>query len=380
MILVTLIEEEVINFFKNKINIITLFIFPIILIYIMGTTLNGLMGLDGNIFRDKTIYYKINNCDEKQFRDFYDFIIEFETSTKVNFVKVNKTEEAINNVNQNKAISFIYINGYDYKYFRNEKEEKYESKIFRNIFEQYYKKLYLLNNIKKNNPSGLNKIINNEVSISIISENISLKEVDSFTYYTFAQLVLIIFYISTIISSSMYEKRNLYKMTILKHSSINKFNILISKVVLGMIIGILQIAIVYLGSTKFFNVSWGENLSIILAVLVSFIIFSSMLGVSVAMIFSNQKTTAIINNALILVMGFLGGSYVPIYLIQSDKITSFLSIFSPIYWMNISLISLIHSDSSTYYINCIGIFLALSILLLLIVLAMPKREVGGSFD
>lgn len=380
MILLTLIEKEVIRFFRNKINIITLFIFPLVLIYIMGGTLDGFMGLDGNIFRDKTIYYKINNCDEKQLRTFYDFIIEFETNTKVNFVQVNKAEDAINHVNENKAISFIYINGYDYKYFRNEKEEKTESKIFRNIFEQYYKKLYLLNNMRKNNPSDLNKIINSEVSISIISENISLKEVDSFTYYTFAQLVLIIFYISTIISSSMYQKRNLYKMTILKHSSINKFNILISKIVLGMIIGILQIAIVYFGSTKFFNVSWGENLFIILAVLISFIIFTSMLGVSVAMIFSNQKTTAIINNALILVMGFLGGSYVPIYLIQSDKITSFLSIFSPIYWMNISLISLIYSADSTYYINSIGISIVLSMFLLVIVSIIVKTKVGGSLD
>ena len=379
MILLTLIKKEVIRFFRKKIYIIAMFIFPIVLIYIMGSALDGLMAMDRNIFKDKTIYYEINNCDENQIRTFYKFIIEFEKNTNVNFVQVNKSEGVINHVNENKVISFIYINGDDYKYFRNKKKESSESKIFRNIFEQYYKKLYLLKNIEKNNSKDLEKIINNEISISLVSENIAQEEVNSFTYYTFTGLVLIILYISTITSASMYEEKSLHIMAKLKAYRVNTFNILISKIVLGVIIGILQIATVYLFSTKFLNVNWGGNLYIIFAVLILFIIFSSLFGIFISMVFSNQKTVTIISNTLIIVMGFLGGSYVPIGLVESSKATSFLSSFSPTYWMNISLISLTYGVDSTYYITSIGISLVLSVLLLVIGLIIAKRKVGGSF-
>ena len=39
------------------------------------------------------------------------------------------------------------------------------------------------------------------------------------------------------------------------------------------------------------------------------------------MIFHNQKTAYTVNNILIIIMGFLGGSYVPICLVKSSKIT-----------------------------------------------------------
>ena len=63
MVLFALIKKEITQFFRNKTDVLTMFVFPIILIVVMGTALNGLMNVDKNIFKDKTVYYKVEKLD-----------------------------------------------------------------------------------------------------------------------------------------------------------------------------------------------------------------------------------------------------------------------------------------------------------------------------
>ena len=95
MILLTLIKKEIIQFFRNKTDVITMLIFPVILIFVMGKSLNGLMSMDKNIFSGKTIYYNIENDGGKNnnVQVFYDFITEFISinlyASKINFILNN---------------------------------------------------------------------------------------------------------------------------------------------------------------------------------------------------------------------------------------------------------------------------------------------------
>ena len=178
----------------------------------------------------------------------------------------------------------------------------------------------------------------------------------------------------------MYNERFLHTMTRIKVSSTKKINILISKIFLGITVGLLQIAIVYIYSMKFLHVNWGKNLYLILIVLISFVIYSSVLGIFMSMIFSNQKTCYMVNNMLIIIMGFLGGAYVPICLVKSSRITSFLSEIMPNYWVNIAVLSLNYNIKTNYYIISIFISLSLSVLMLIIGNIISKLKAGGSFD
>lgn len=382
MILLTLIKKEVKQFFRSKSDVIIMLIFPVILVFVMGKSLNGLMSMDKNIFNNKIIYYRVNAPinNEKNLQLFYDFMIHFEKSTNVKFIENNKYKDATNEVNNNNAICFIDIYDNGINYFRNEKRESTESKIFRNLYEQYMKKYDFLQSIYKSNPQQIKNALEYEIKILLKNEGIDQEEVNSFTYYTFAELTLIILYISTITSISMYKEKSLHIMTRLKVSNANKINILLSKIILGLIVGILQIAIVYTISTKFFKINWGGNLLYIFIVLISLVIFSSVLGIFMSIVFPDQKTAYTANNILIIIMGFLGGSYVPICLVKSSRITSFLSEIMPSYWANISLLSLSYNVKTKYYIISIFISLSLSILMLIIGNLVSKLKVGGSFD
>lgn len=382
MILLTLIKKEVKQFFRQKINIIMMIIFPVILIFIMGKSLNGLMTIDENIFNNKVIYYRVNAPIENEvdLQRFYDFMIHFEKNTNVKFIENNNYKEVIDDVNNNKAICFMDFYDNDINYFRSEKTESTESTVFRNLYEQYMKKYTFLQSIYKSNPEKIKEVLDYEIQILLKDEGIEKKQVNAFTYYTFAQLILIILYISNLTSISMYKGEYLHTKTRFKGLKINKINILLSKIALGIAIGILQIIIVYIVSTKFFNVSWGGNLLYIFMVLFSLIIFSSALGIFMSTIFSNKETCYMVNNILIIIMGFLGGSYVPICLVKSERVTSFLSEITPSYWANISILSLSYDIKTKYYIFSIFISFGLSLLMLILGSLISKLKAGDSFD
>lgn len=63
--------------------------------------------------------------------------------TEAEFVENTNPEEAIKLVNKNEAICFINVCKDDIKYFRNENGESTESKVFRNLYTQYMKNIYL---------------------------------------------------------------------------------------------------------------------------------------------------------------------------------------------------------------------------------------------
>ena len=103
-------------------------IFPVILIFVMGKALNGLMSLDKNIFCGKTIYYNIekDGGENNNVQVFYDFITEFQKNSDVKFVQSNDVKKVTSLVNKDEAICFINIRGDDIDYFRNENKESTE--------------------------------------------------------------------------------------------------------------------------------------------------------------------------------------------------------------------------------------------------------------
>lgn len=374
-------KKEIIQFFKSKTNVIAMLIFPIVLIFVMGKSLDGLMSMDKNIFSGKIIYFNIEDSSgNKNLQPFYDFSVQFQKDTEAEFVENTNPEEAIKLVNKNEAICFINVCKDDIKYFRNENGESTESKVFRNLYTQYMKKYIFIHSISKFEPQKVPQILNTQNNTRVKSEGISYDEVNSFTYYTFVELTLIILYISTITLTSMYKENTLHKMTRLKTSGIKKINIIISKIVLGIFIGIMQIIIIYITSTKLFGVNWGQNVIYIFMVLISFIIFSSVLGISISMIFSEEKTAYTFINMLIIVMGFLGGSYVPLCLVKSARITSFLCELVPNYWVNTAILGLKYNVDTSYYISAINISLGSAALMIILSMIISKIKEGGSFD
>lgn len=381
MLLFTLIKKEITQFFRNKTDVLTMFVFPIILIVVMGSALNGLMNVDKNIFENKYVYYKVNDLvkDKKYLQAFYNFKNSCEERIKIIFEEVEDSDKARELVNKGNALAFININKDNYDYYRSENKESSASKIFKNVFNEYLQKHALVNSMGSSNPKLIEDILKNESLIKVKEEGINNSGIDSFTYYTFAELILIILYVSGITSISMYKESFQSTFTRLRMSKASNLSVVISKIILGILIGILQVIIIYFISTVFLKINWGENLLDIFIVLISFITFSSVLGVSMSMIFKDNKTASSTINILIIILGFLGGSYVPISLIKSTPITNIMCQLTPTYWANISLLSLSTGLSSDYTYKSIFISLLSSIILIIVGFIINKLKIGDNF-
>lgn len=378
MIVFKLVKKELMHFFKNKMDIVTMVIFPIVLILVMGTSLKGIMNVDTNIFKDEVVYYSIDCKNNTYIKNFEIIKSNLEKNYNIKFKLIEDIITAKENVNLEKSLAYISINNNGYEFYRNENGENISQKIFRNMFEQFLHKNSLVETISENNINIVNYKSINEQVIKLKEENINSNGVDSYTYYTFAELVLIILYISSITSISLYKEKYLNTMSRMRICNISYLSILTSKVVLGIIIGIIQISVVFIVSRFMLNVNWGNNLGSIFLVLICLIIFSSILGVVTSVIFKDHKTSISVCNILIIIMGLLGGSYMPISLITSSPITNLVAKISPTYWANISILSLSYGIKTIYPYISIIISIGLSLFLTLIGLIFYKNKAGES--
>lgn len=380
MILISLIKKEVLHFFRNKSNVATMFIFPIVLIVVMGFSLNGLMNVDHNIFENEKVYLKVNNLnkDNRYLQVFNSFKENCENNMKIEFEEILNDNEAKSNVNSFQGLAFINIYEDKYGFYRNKDKESTAQKIFKSVFNQYLDRYAVIDSMVSENPNILNDMVKEASSTVVKEEGISSNGINSFTYYTFAELVLIILYISQITSVSAYNERVENTLSRLKISKSSDFNIILSKITLGIIVGIIQIIIVYFVSTVFLNINWGENLVIMLMVLVSLIIFSSILGVAISFMFKDNKAASSVINTLLIVLGFLGGAYVPISLIRANEVTNILCQMTPTYWANISLLSLSSGITTNYSTISIVISLELSLILLVICIISGNMRAGDN--
>lgn len=376
MVLFSLIKKEIIHFFRNKSNVVTMFIFPVILIVIMGFSLNGLMNVDTNIFENKKVYYKINdfNIENNYLQLFKSFKHNCEEELRIEFQEINEENYGKDSVNKYEALAFISINEDKYDFYRNENKEDSSQKIFRSIFKQYLESYSVTNIALEKNSNIMKEIKESEVIVE--DQGISNEGISSFAYYTFAELVLIIVYISQITSVSTYNEGVEKTYLRLKVSKASEFTIILSKLILGIVVGILQILIVYFVSTVFLNINWGENIREIIAVLIALIIFSSILGITIGYVFKDSKAAGSVINISLIVLGLLGGSYLPISLIKSNMITSLLCKITPTYWANISLLSLSSGIKTNYSIISIALSLELSLILLIICIFSNSFKVG----
>ena len=380
MILISLIKKEVLHFFRNKSNVATMFIFPIVLIIVMGFSLNGLMNVDHNIFENEKVYFKVNtvNKDNRYLQVFNSFKENCENNMKIEFEEILDDNEAKSNVNSFQGLAFINVYEDKYDFYRNKDEESTAQKIFKSVFNQYLDRYAVIDSMVSENHNILNDMVKEASSTVVKEEGISSNGINSFTYYTFAELVLIILYISQITSVSAYNERIENTLSRLKISKSSDFNIILSKITLGIIVGIIQIIIVYFVSTVFLNINWGENLVMMLMVLISLITFSSILGVAISFMFKDNKAASSVINTLLIVLGFLGGAYVPISLIRANEVTNILCQMTPTYWANISLLSLSSGITTNYSTISIVISLELSLILLVICIISSNMRAGDN--
>lgn len=375
MILFSMVKKELKQFFRDRGGVIMMFVFPIALIACLSFSLKSFMGGNIDVFSDKKVLYTIekNSSYEEGFNQFKE---EFQKQTTLKFEETNNKEEAIALVDKYDAIALVTINENGYEYYRSNDGEKTSSKIFRSILEQTLTKYALVDTVIKENPMMIQEILKAEESKYVKEISIGGNIVTSFEYYTFAELALIILYISLVTSQTVYNESRLKTINRVRLSKATDLQLIVSKAILGVIIGILQIIVVYLFSTFILNVNWGENLVLMILVLLALAVLSSVLGIVVGLSFKDDKNILSTLQAIIIGVCLTGGSYAPLSMLKGIPVFGELIKLSPVYWVNCALTSLNTGVVNSYATTSIVMSLGISVILILAYIIIRKVKGG----
>ncbi|MCM1334556.1 MAG: ABC transporter permease [Bacteroides sp.] len=351
-----IILKELKKYFSSKINILFLFLLPIIFVTFFSFALENYIAGDYETFEGGKIFYYTKNADAEHLEKFADISEEITFSTGVTFEETDDLEAARAGVEQSEAFAVIDITADGFDYFRSEFNEPVGGEIIRGMFLQL---------------SDSYESLSDEVVI--IENNMNIKKTTSKIYYTFAAAAFIILFMAFLTSMSIIEEKELGTDIRIGISSVSKGGVLFAKALTSICGGIAEIIIVYLYSSYVIGVEWDGNLPLIFTVLLLLVIFSTSVGI---MIGTFCKSKAVAQDASLmvgLIFGYLGGSITPAYLMENMPVMNYIIKLSPLYWTNKALISLHNDivDKNTAY--SIAVLAVLSIVCVALTLKKNKE-------
>ena len=369
-----LLKKELKQFFRSKGDIVMLFVFPIVLISVLSVGLKDIMRGNVDVFKDNVVYY---NISEGKYEDGFNMFMQtLHKEHDVEFKEARSVKDAKKQVDKRKALIYISIDDNGYSIYRNN-SEYFESRMFRSVFQTVMDEYSAYNTIAEYNPKQMANLIDKKYDSFIEEENEKCKGgVSSSEYYTFAELALIILYISVTVGERMVKEHELTTINRVRMSKVKEYQIIFSKVALGIIIGIIQVLLVYVYSSVVLKVNWGENTLKFFLLFFNLIVFSSVLGVVLGLIIKKSDVLNGLMQSLIVMMCALGGSYIPIHVLMSSQLCAQAIKISPIYWTNMATSTLMCGYESRSYEIALIIPLVLSIIMILVYLVIHNRKSG----
>ncbi|MCM1159100.1 MAG: ABC transporter permease [Bacteroidales bacterium] len=329
-----IIGKEMKKYFSSKVNILFLFLLPVIFVTFFSFALENYIDSDYDTFEDGKIFYCTENADAGHLEKFTEISKKIASSTGVAFEEVSDFEAAKTDVEQSKAFAVINITADGFDYFRSEFNEPVGGEITRSMFLQL--------SDRYGNPSG---------EVMIMENNMNIKKTTSKIYYTFAAAAFLILFMAFLTSMSIIEEKELGTDIRIRISSVGNGGVLFAKALTSVCGGIAEIIIIYLYSSLVLGVRWDGNLPLIFMLLLLLIVFSTSLGIMIGT-FCKSKTVAQETSLVTGMMcGYLGGSITPAYLMENMPIMCYVIKLSPLYWTNKALISLYNDivDKNTAY-------------------------------
>lgn len=371
-----MLKKDFKQFFRSKINVIILIIFPIVLITTLSIGLKDMINGE-SIFKegDKDIVYYTMDERSKYKEGFLEFTKAVNESVKIQFKEVENLELVKGKVDNYEAIAYINFNGENIEYYSSENGEKTKGKIIKSIFESFLKEYGTYETIGTFNKEAFNSLVKNKYSSYVEEEKLTgAKALTAGDFYTFAELALIILFLGQTIGHLVYKEKELKTIDRIIISKSSNFLMMLSKISLGTLIATFQTILVYFYSSLILGVNWGENSIAFIILFIVFGAFASVVGAVVGILAENEGTVTGGLNIIIFVIGALGGCFTPLTMILSIPIISKLVYISPVYWISTATSTMISGFHSNAYYIAVAIPIILSLIFLGIYFIVTKKR------
>lgn len=376
----SLLKKEIKQFCRSKSDLLLLFLFPILLITTLSVGLGNMMTTSGDAFDTDgevvKIYYTIEGSSKYK-EGFNSFMTGVKETIDVEFEEEPSLGEVIEKVDNYEGLMHINVGDEGFNIYTSKKGEKLNAKIFRGIFEGVLNEYAIYNTIGEYNPKAFASLVKNKYDDYVVKETGSVtRNVSSAEYYTFAELALIILFVSQTVGESVYKENQLRTINRIRLSKVKESTMIASKVMLGVGISVVQTLLIYVYSSTVLGVDWGENTLKFMLLFIIFGIFASVLGVVVGLMSKKDTTIGGILSMIIFVVCALGGCYTPMSMIVTVPILNQIMFISPIYWINTATSSMICGLQTDAYLIALIIPIILSMICVMIYFTILKKKGG----
>ncbi|MEG2018849.1 MAG: ABC transporter permease, partial [Clostridium sp.] len=153
----SMLIKEIKQFFRGKANVFLMFAFPIMLITVLSVGLKDMMSGNGDIFgtedEHSKVYYTIED-NSKYEEGFVAFKEGVQDTIHVKFIETPDLELVKENVDNYNGLLHIDVTADGFEIYSSEKGEKFQSKIFRSVFEDVVQQYALYDTIGEYNPEA----------------------------------------------------------------------------------------------------------------------------------------------------------------------------------------------------------------------------------
>lgn len=377
--MISVIKATILNCIRDRKNLFFMILFPIFLIFIVGSTLSSYFDdMNKSVFVGGFNIYYLNEGDKninEVFDKFKSVVEESKDIKDISIKEVGNIDEGKKEVRVNRAV-LLHLKEDSINIYSNDKSFIKNSLVY-GILESITNRYNAVTEVYKIDPIKAGEIISSNEDINFIKSNYIPyeKTPSSMDYYGVAEIGLMMFYfVSYPLFLLKEDKLNNIKDRIkLSGLSLNKYYL---SSFIGCFIFSYSVALInYILSNILFNINYGENLLIMPLAMIPFLIIVNGVGILIPLIFEEDKVAnTIIQNVIIPVLTFLGGGYMAIYG-ELEGIFNLIISISPLRWFNSSIFRSIYSGNNSLLVQwMIFGFVVLSIVIILIFFISKKEE------
>ena len=219
-------KKEMKMFLRSPFQLAFMLVAPVVLILMLGYAISNIVGETAEVENDdakksKVLYVVEETAMDADRADFNTFMTFTKSSMGIKWQEVSSFKDSKEMVDSCDALALIRVSEDGFYYYRSPYNEPTESKLLRAAYQN------MLGEFESLSQS------------SVTSYEVEAKTVDSYTYFTFAELGFIMLYISLIVGQSVFMEKDTKAFRRIFISKANVGAMLISKTALlvGMLGG-----------------------------------------------------------------------------------------------------------------------------------------------
>lgn len=372
MSVLNIITKEFKQNIRNWKANIMMVLFPIVLMIILGAAFSGVFNNNIEI-NDMKVLYTVN-ADEQLASAFRDFTNDIKKNTGISFEETSDVDKGIASAKDVVYSCYVLVTDKpeEIKIYKNNRYSL-NANLLKSMISTFTTRYSAMSAIAKSNPQIVSTIMADTAMDFVKTQSLDGKrQPGSMDYYGVTMLTLIVMYASMTglwaIKSEQLQKTGNRMLC----SPVNSYEILVGKVLGGILVTIVQFGIVILVSKYILKVYWGSNIWVILLIILSEAIMAISIGTGIAYLIKNDGAANGLLNTLIPIIVFFGGGYMPLSQMSGDllKITN----ISPLKWVNDSIFRVVYDGDYSKVIPAIAINLVVAAVFVVVSAVFTRKE------